>query len=991
MLAWFATGAKVIPYGTALLPFTAEQVAIGFDVTTKNLALHIDNAHIQHSGIDIKTARTELFIPVVRIPLCYATVTASKNNHSIIHHCRVKRVHINQLNITDTVKNQAVIAPIDSLHVQRITSPRSQSWYEITLAKHMDSKTSPVHAQFKSTPLAFTLTLPEQSLAVDALPLAASQQQFTAQTTDIQIEANIVWPHHAALPHGSLELNTEALTLRLPVLQQPLPLEHTRLHMQRTQEDMVISVNASARRGSSQFNAQGRISPHTSSSNTEPSNAEDNFPVHIALDVSATAINATELMDYWPTTLSPDSRLWVSQNVTSGHIPQAKAHINYPAPRTKMVDATIAMEDVTVTFLPNAPPASSVDATLYLNDAHLRIIADRGTMLENTHLLAGSSILMPDFAIPGIPLQATIKATTSAQDAALFLSDRYFNKAASLGLNYRTISGSGTLDLQVDTPLYFSEAPKDQQETRFLLKSKVQNISQRNVADNKNIRDLSGSIELSENQLLYKGALHLDGVPIKLDITHGFNAQASVAEGTQYHVRATLSPAQMQILGTALPPQITGQISLDARIITDAKGAEHSTATLALKHATITLDALGWQKPVGQNATLKLHMYPHKGLLHIPEFSFKTRDLKAQGSMIIHEKDNSIQQLSLQQFRHGTGDLSLDFQQEGGQRMLNITGKRLDLAYLLPDDPDTPAGRAASKSDLPPIHTLLQQLNADIQLDEIYNGINARIHNVRLQMQCGSYCHFLRILAQTPKNKTPFECYINSGRKGQRELYMHTRDLGNVVRALGITKHLYEGNFTVRGVFDDTNNAHTATGSILLKDYRIKNAPVLGRIVTLASLSGIFDTLTGNGIVFDSLKANFTWHSDDERLEITNGRTHGDALGLTIKGNVLPIKGTLNLNGVLIPSYYANSFIKKIPLIGDALVGGKGEGLIGVRYGIKGSFTNNRITTNPLSLLTPGFLRNVFNIFDEDSSPQPNDAPLMQPDNSTIPQSPLTR
>ena len=68
----------------------------------------------------------------------------------------------------------------------------------------------------------------------------------------------------------------------------------------------------------------------------------------------------------------------------------------------------------------------------------------------------------------------------------------------------------------------------------------------------------------------------------------------------------------------------------------------------------------------------------------------------------------------------------------------------------------------------------------------------------------------------------------------------------------------------------------------------------------------------------------------------------------------------LDLDGVLVPAYNTNSFLGSIPLIGDIVVGKKGEGIFALNYTVKGPFDSALVAVNPLSALTPGFLRGIF-------------------------------
>ena len=66
------------------------------------------------------------------------------------------------------------------------------------------------------------------------------------------------------------------------------------------------------------------------------------------------------------------------------------------------------------------------------------------------------------------------------------------------------------------------------------------------------------------------------------------------------------------------------------------------------------------------------------------------------------------------------------------------------------------------------------------------------------------------------------------------------------------------------------------------------------------------------------------------------------------------------LKGSLVPAYGINSLLSNIPLLGDVLASKKGEGIFGVTYSATGNADQPNISVNPLSVLTPGILRRIF-------------------------------
>ena len=107
----------------------------------------------------------------------------------------------------------------------------------------------------------------------------------------------------------------------------------------------------------------------------------------------------------------------------------------------------------------------------------------------------------------------------------------------------------------------------------------------------------------------------------------------------------------------------------------------------------------------------------------------------------------------------------------------------------------------------------------------------------------------------------------------------------------------------------------------------------------------------------------------DGRLQSDLLRAYGPALGITAKGEIDLRADRSDLQGTIVPAYTVNSVLGKIPVLGELLVGGKGEGVFAVTYRLRGPVGDPEITVNPLSALTPGFLRGLFGLLEGGESP----------------------
>ena len=147
---------------------------------------------------------------------------------------------------------------------------------------------------------------------------------------------------------------------------------------------------------------------------------------------------------------------------------------------------------------------------------------------------------------------------------------------------------------------------------------------------------------------------------------------------------------------------------------------------------------------------------------------------------------------------------------------------------------------------------------------------------------------------------------------------------------------------------------NTSRSNLKITNFKVKEVPVLAKILTLASLQGIADILTGEGIRFDEFEMDFK--NKDNITEIDEIYAIGPAISIMMEGYIEKDMLT-SLRGTLVPATTINKTISKIPLIGNILVGNKiGEGVFGVSFKIKGPPNDLKSTVNPIKTLTPRFI-----------------------------------
>ncbi len=142
--------------------------------------------------------------------------------------------------------------------------------------------------------------------------------------------------------------------------------------------------------------------------------------------------------------------------------------------------------------------------------------------------------------------------------------------------------------------------------------------------------------------------------------------------------------------------------------------------------------------------------------------------------------------------------------------------------------------------------------------------------------------------------------------------------------------------------------------NLKIYDFKLKELPILTKILTLASLQGIADILSGEGITFDEFEMNFS--NENKLIKIDEMYAIGPAISILMDGYIERNK-LVSLRGSLVPATTINKAIGNIPILGKILVGSKtGEGVFGVSFKIKGPPKNLETTVNPIKTLTPRFI-----------------------------------
>jgi len=191
-----------------------------------------------------------------------------------------------------------------------------------------------------------------------------------------------------------------------------------------------------------------------------------------------------------------------------------------------------------------------------------------------------------------------------------------------------------------------------------------------------------------------------------------------------------------------------------------------------------------------------------------------------------------------------------------------------------------------------------------------------------------------------------------------RTLFFYVADFGQLLTEAGWIDGLVGGYLHIEGKFNDTWADPPLDGTLKMGPFRLQRMTPRRDIGTLNSaIDGL--NSAGNALQqFDSLSANLSKAGD--RIQVRNGRTSGQSIGLTTQGIVDIGNETAQLYGVIVPAFALNNLLSNVPLLGPLLTR-KDGGMFAISYQLHGRFDDLKSDVNMMSAVTPGALREIFN------------------------------
>ena len=672
------------------------------------------------------------------------------------------------------------------------------------------------------------------------------------------------------------------------------------------------------------------------------------FEADLSAEITGTLL-VNQFMRFWPVKQAPGARAYINRVVKQGYISGASAQINLKRDsfsQGHLADAalmaTFSIADARIKPLPDIPEIGGINGIGQMTGNSMLLSFEDATIAD--WKIDKGSVHYPRLSPAGADMTMRVEGQGPARSLVQMVSDSRLQLQARSGLDPANVSGDAVMALTMTRP---AKPKVPLSEYRYTGEGTVKSGGLAQAFNGLSLTESDASVSLNEKGIQIAGLGKIGSSPIEYDwgLTFADNAPPALLKA-----KTLFTPDILNAFGVVGRAYIMGEAPVELEAYLDGAQVRAIDAAFDLLAMRLDVAEVNWVKPVGKAASASIRYEVTEGA-PTTAVTLNTDDAAFDGTFTLAENgqllSGNIERAFLDNRLNLSGTAS---RTDAGILQFKLAGDFLDLSRFISGasfiNNTNPDAEAASYGDV--------LLDAEIKTLRLRPGFETRDTRLSVVSDADGL-QTLEASGQLQNGASIRAAYDASG-LGDPTFLINSGDASFLASVFLGFDSLEGGTLEMSGTLPSRDEPTQVR--LVVENGRLKNAPFVTQILSLASIRGLSDTLTGEGVLFTI--AELPLLISDGRFIIAGARASGPALGLTANGVINPRKSEIDIDGVLVPSFGLNSALGGIPVIGDLFVSRQGEGLISLRYGVEGTFEKAQVSVNPLSAITPGVLRRIF-------------------------------
>ncbi|MDX2222296.1 MAG: DUF3971 domain-containing protein, partial [Rhodospirillaceae bacterium] len=628
----------------------------------------------------------------------------------------------------------------------------------------------------------------------------------------------------------------------------------------------------------------------------------------IDLSAAAPVLSLAALKQLWPAGVKPNTISWITKNLNGGTLSNVSASVrldglDFDALRASDLDLRADLAGVRVNYIDGMPNVENTAGRLAMDLREAVITVTSGEIPDavsdrGLRIVAGD-LRMGDLTQDRQEANFTIDIAGDLSEALRLIDNEPLKYAAAMGIDPASSAGASDIRLKLKFPLIKALRLAD---LAIDVTAEVNDARIENVAFGLPLNDGMISLRVTGEGLDAQGTAKLG--PIRTGLTWRENFGGGEFR-SQYALDVILENEHRALVALGRAPFIAPYIDGPVRAEVVYRVMRDKTARLAaaadLTGVTMAIPELGWNKPAGAPASGEAEVSLMDGrLIAVDRFSVTAGEDLSIAGRAAFGADNALSSIAVDDGRVGPTRLSVAMAMaDDGAMELDVRGAAFDASYFWKElDTDERRG----ETDWQPVR--LKAAIDRMWLSKLghFDAVTLKFARDRRFIRAIDFASAVTAPdAAESATATPFAFALTSD-GDTRNFTGGSADAGGVLRAIGLFDDIVGGKLAIDG---QVTPAGKVEGRAEIEDFKLVEAPMVARLLSVAALGGIVDELQGTGISFRVLRVPFTFAAS--QLGITDGEMFGNTLGLTMSGSYRFPDSYIDMEGTLVPAYALNS------------------------------------------------------------------------------------
>ncbi|MBR2299418.1 MAG: AsmA-like C-terminal domain-containing protein [Alphaproteobacteria bacterium] len=688
----------------------------------------------------------------------------------------------------------------------------------------------------------------------------------------------------------------------------------------------------------------------------------DNLNINFKAKVDK--LKMDDLARFWPRYFAEPAWQWCKESLYGGQYQNADFEFEWgynqkqKALELLKLKGTAEISDGTVYYLEGMPEVTNVYGTANFDIGTIDIELDKG--LSGGIMLDSGHVRLYDLDQERNYIDIKITGDTDIPSALKYINNPPLEFTKDLGIDTSKIDGNVNIDLGLNFELYQDLQPED---IKVDVNAVLSDVVFKNAMNDKNLTAKKALLKVTQKGFMASGNALFDSIPVYFEFEQAFSNKNYQSKGN-FKFRFDENVKQKLGINHNLlsAPYLNGfaDIAADLTIFNNNKASINLLADI--KNMEIDYSFLGFSKDIGESGQIQTKLeFSGNKLKNVPSFVLSKDDFSLNGNIKL-SANSDISEINIENIQgpktSASAKIEFSYQPKYSVK-INANGNSYDLTELFAKR-EKDAKEEAKKNHTDQIDDDLEDVpdtEIFISVNNLWTNPDTPIKNFigSATLKNGIGIHEMHIAGNHGSDKSiKLNLDYTPRKNGEYFLNIESNNAGSTLRVLRLYENMTGGILKIEA---KKGKDKKMIGHAKIRDFKIHNTPLMAKLLTVASLSGMLDMLKGDGLVFSHFDAPFTY--EHKTLKITDAKMFGNVIGFTSEGTVNRTTSDIDIKGIVSPAYSLNSMVGKIPFIGKVLAGSDGT-IFAFDYAISNTIDDPKISINPLSILSPNSVKDLF-------------------------------